>query len=206
MTAPSAQITPTGITCSQFVGGTAPTLSNFTYAVSNGIIANDQPGVFFYYDRITLKTGANTITINEIVKSGQGDNYLLHILNDSTSQVNLFDNNCNVIGSATVTFNTANHTYTVTITVNISGTPAPFYVISAKYTPKTIVDQIPTWTQADLGVDENLVGLRGSPTIVRVVEPIPAAPSERKALVLDGRKEEDVQEAAKIIVQKMGGA
>ena len=141
VTAPSAQITPTGITCSQFVGGTAPTLSNFTYAVSNGIIANDQPGVFFYYDRITLKTGANTITINEIVKSGQGDNYLLHILNDSTSQVNLFDNNCNVIGSATVTFNTANHTYTVTITVNISGTPAPFYVISAKYTPKTIVGQ-----------------------------------------------------------------
>jgi len=71
---------------------------------------------------------------------------------------------------------------------------------------KTITDSIPTWTQADLGVDENLVGLRGSPTIVRVVEPIPAAPSERKALVLDGRKEEDVQEAAKIIVQKMGGA
>lgn len=71
---------------------------------------------------------------------------------------------------------------------------------------KTILDNIPTWTQADLGVDENLVGLRGSPTIVRVVEPIPAAPSERTALVLDGKKSSDIDEAARIIVQKMGGA
>src|SRR5439155_21425032 len=69
-----------------------------------------------------------------------------------------------------------------------------------------ILEKIPTWTQADLGVPEDVVGLRGSPTIVRVVEPIPKAPSERKALVLDGRKEQDIDEAARIIVQKMGGA
>ena len=71
---------------------------------------------------------------------------------------------------------------------------------------KTITDSIPVWGQPDLGVAEDVVGLRGSPTIVRMVEPIPAAPSERKALVLDGRKDQDVEEAAKIIVQKMGGA
>jgi electron transfer flavoprotein beta subunit len=63
-----------------------------------------------------------------------------------------------------------------------------------------------TWAFADLNVAEDTVGLRGSPTIVRVVEPIPAAPSERTALVLDGKKDADVEEAARVIVQKMGGA
>lgn len=71
---------------------------------------------------------------------------------------------------------------------------------------KTILDQIPVWGAADLGVAEDTVGLRGSPTIVRMVEPIPAAPSERKALVLSGSKEQDIEEAARLIVQKMGGA
>lgn len=70
---------------------------------------------------------------------------------------------------------------------------------------KTIIDNIPVWGFADLGAAEDTVGLRGSPTIVRVVEPIPAAPSERTALVLDGKKDADIDEAAKIIVQKMGG-
>lgn len=71
---------------------------------------------------------------------------------------------------------------------------------------KTILDNIPVWGAGDLGVAEDTVGLRGSPTIVRMVEPIPAAPSERKALVLDGAKDQDVEEAARIIVQKLGGA
>jgi hypothetical protein len=149
VTAPSAQITPTGTTCQQFVGGTATTLSNFTYSGTT-TISTDQPGVFFYYDRFTLGTGAFTIKITESINtaspfantfpSGES-NYLLHILNDNTSQVTLFDNNCNPIGNVTVTFtvNTSNNTYTVTITGTISGTPAPFYVISAKYSPKTLV-------------------------------------------------------------------
>lgn len=71
---------------------------------------------------------------------------------------------------------------------------------------KTILDAIPVWGFADLGCAEDTVGLRGSPTIVRVVEPIPKAPSERKALVLDGKKDKDIEEAARVIVQKMGGA
>ena len=70
---------------------------------------------------------------------------------------------------------------------------------------KTILDAIPVWGFGDLGVAEDTVGLRGSPTIVRVVEPIPAAPSERTALVLDGKKDADIEEAARVIVQKMGG-
>ncbi len=63
---------------------------------------------------------------------------------------------------------------------------------------------VSVWGQADLGVPEGVVGLRGSPTIVRVVEPIPAAPSERTARVFDGRKDGDVEEAARLIVQKAG--
>ena len=79
-------------------------------------------------------------------------------------------------------------------------------VEETKERAKTILDTIPVWGAGDLGVAEDTVGLRGSPTIVRMVEPIPAAPSERKALVLDGNKDQDVDEAARIIVQKLGGA
>jgi hypothetical protein len=158
--APSAQITPTGTTCQQFVGGTSSTLSNFTYS-GTGTIGTDQPGVFFYYDRFALPTGAFKITITESINtaspfanlfpSGES-NYLLHILNDNTSQVILYDNNCNVIGNVMVTFmvDPVTNTYTVTLTGTITGTPAPFYVLSAKYTPKTLVGlQIPTPTTLD---------------------------------------------------------
>ncbi|HVL87652.1 MAG TPA: electron transfer flavoprotein subunit beta/FixA family protein [Candidatus Thermoplasmatota archaeon] len=56
------------------------------------------------------------------------------------------------------------------------------------------------WTAADLALDEKKIGFKGSPTIVRTVEPIPRAPQERKATVYDGAKDEDVKAVAKAIV------
>jgi hypothetical protein len=153
--APSAQITPTGTTCQQFVGGTSSTLSSFTYS-GTGTISTDQPGVFFYYDRFTLPTGAFKIVITEKIGSVNTfpsgiQNYLLHVLNDDPHQVILYDSNCNVVGNVTVTFNlNADNTYTVTLTGTITGTPSAFYVVSAKYSPKTLVGLgIPTPTTID---------------------------------------------------------
>lgn len=65
-------------------------------------------------------------------------------------------------------------------------------------------DLIETWDAPKIGVDVTKVGLKGSPTIVRKVEPIPVAPSERTAEVLDGSKIEDVEKAARIILEKGG--
>lgn len=58
------------------------------------------------------------------------------------------------------------------------------------------------YTAEDIGVDENRIGLKGSPTIVRGVDPIPAAPTEREAKVLD-TSDEAIEELAKTIVARL---
>ncbi|MHB8584483.1 MAG: electron transfer flavoprotein subunit beta/FixA family protein [Thermoplasmatota archaeon] len=75
--------------------------------------------------------------------------------------------------------------------------------VAAPLRAKEIEQRFEAWNAAALAVDEGKVGLRGSPTIVRMVEPIPAAPKERTAKVFDGAKDEDLQELAKIIKQKV---
>lgn len=74
----------------------------------------------------------------------------------------------------------------------------------ARERSKTADKDVEVWGAEALKVSENDVGLRGSPTIVRMVEPIPAAPSERTAKVLDGRNPAHVEEAARLILQKSG--
>ena len=42
-----------------------------------------------------------------------------------------------------------------------------------------------TWSQAELNLDPDYIGLDGSPTIVSGVDPIPKAPSEREATMIE---------------------
>ena len=124
--------------------GTSSTLSTFNYSGTT-TITNENPGVFFYYDKVTVPAGTNTITVNESITSSNTfpsgkSNYLLRVLNDSASQVQLFDANCTSVGSATVTLgpiNTVTNTYPVTITTP-SNLAAGTYIFSVKYTPKTL--------------------------------------------------------------------
>jgi len=46
-------------------------------------------------------------------------------------------------------------------------------------------DHLTTWGQEDLNLDPDYIGLDGSPTIVSGVDPIPKAPSEREATMVD---------------------
>ncbi|THE63614.1 electron transfer flavoprotein subunit beta/FixA family protein [Salinadaptatus halalkaliphilus] len=46
-------------------------------------------------------------------------------------------------------------------------------------------DHLTTWSQQDLNLDPDYIGLDGSPTIVSSVDPIPKAPSEREATMID---------------------
>src|SRR5262249_6574401 len=49
----TAQITPTGTTCEQFLGGSAGILGEVDYQTGGKtIIQNAQPGVFFYYVQV----------------------------------------------------------------------------------------------------------------------------------------------------------
>ncbi|MHB8604544.1 MAG: electron transfer flavoprotein subunit beta/FixA family protein [Thermoplasmatota archaeon] len=62
--------------------------------------------------------------------------------------------------------------------------------------------RVTVWDAAALGLPDNMIGLKGSPTIVRMVEPIPVPPKERTAKVLDGSRASDIAELAKILREK----
>jgi len=57
------------------------------------------------------------------------------------------------------------------------------------------------WSLADLPVDPKLVGLKGSPTIVAKVEPIPVAPKERTARIFRGDNAAELTQAVKTIAE-----
>ena len=57
------------------------------------------------------------------------------------------------------------------------------------------------WDAAALGVNEWKVGIKGSPTIVESVDPIPRAPSERKAKILSGKNLQHVKEVVEFMTQ-----
>jgi hypothetical protein len=130
------QITPTGTTCGQFTGGTASTLTQVTYSVSGGKISTDNPGVFFYYAKlVAANSGAQTITITQSADQG-GSTYLFHVLNDSTSQVILYDANCNVISGVT---KSVTNPAAVTVTLPSTTTAGQVFIVSVKYTPKSLI-------------------------------------------------------------------
>ncbi|MGQ0536866.1 MAG: electron transfer flavoprotein subunit beta/FixA family protein [Methanobacteriota archaeon] len=66
-------------------------------------------------------------------------------------------------------------------------------------------EALKVWTAADIPTEIKKLGLPGSPTVVKKVEPIPAPPSERTATVLDGRSSQDVDRLAEILLSA-GGA
>lgn len=57
------------------------------------------------------------------------------------------------------------------------------------------------WSLADLPVEPVRAGLKGSPTIVSKVEPIPVAPRERTAKVFDGSRADELAQAIESIAE-----
>jgi electron transfer flavoprotein beta subunit len=55
-------------------------------------------------------------------------------------------------------------------------------------------DYLTVWDHEELNLDPDFIGLDGSPTIVSGVDPIPKAPSEREATVLDPSDAEAMKE------------
>ncbi len=55
-------------------------------------------------------------------------------------------------------------------------------------------DHLTVWDHVDLNLDPDYIGLDGSPTIVAGVDPIPRAPSEREATVVDPDDESGMEQ------------
>ena len=55
------------------------------------------------------------------------------------------------------------------------------------------------WSQTDLNLDPDYIGLDGSPTIVSSVDPIPKAPSEREATMVDPDDPEELDAVLEVM-------
>jgi electron transfer flavoprotein beta subunit len=64
---------------------------------------------------------------------------------------------------------------------------------------KNAEEHLTVWSQEDLNLDPDYIGLDGSPTVVSGVDPIPKAPDEREATVI----EQDDQEGMRDVVEEI---
>jgi hypothetical protein len=126
----TAQITPTGTTCSDFEAGTAQTLSTVQYSLKGNKVSQTNPGVFFYYTEITTSSVGFTATVQE-TKTASTWKFLAPL----NSQIVLYDANCNKVAGVTVSYNPA----TGTATISAPSAPAGTYVIGIKYDTTTVV-------------------------------------------------------------------
>jgi len=129
-TPPGSRIAPTETTCTQFRDGTAATLANLNYTLRNGyIMQNVNPGVFFYWVRVTVPAGNNSFTITQTITTGNFTDTF-----DFTTGSNVFDSNC-VSLHPTITQNGT----TGAVTVQFNAPTAGTYIIGIKYAPKSVV-------------------------------------------------------------------
>jgi hypothetical protein len=147
---PFASITPTGTTCEDYRDDNFSLLPPIEYKVKQGAVFQVNPGVFFYYDKVTVTTGPVDITVTQ-----SNDEGWKNLLINSTSQVLLYDLDCNhvIVGdfdaaTGTVTFpNVGNGSYIIGIQYSANsavGQPesdSPLPIV--EYTFNTIVDALP---------------------------------------------------------------
>jgi electron transfer flavoprotein beta subunit len=66
-------------------------------------------------------------------------------------------------------------------------------------------DHLTTWDHEELNLDPDYIGLDGSPTIVSSVDPIPKAPAEREATMIDPTDEDEMEAVVEEMAQFAGG-
>ncbi|WP_256392648.1 electron transfer flavoprotein subunit beta/FixA family protein [Natronoarchaeum rubrum] len=66
-------------------------------------------------------------------------------------------------------------------------------------------EHLTTWSQQELNLDPDYIGLDGSPTIVESVDPIPKAPAEREATMIDPEEPDQLGEVLETMQPYAGG-
>ncbi|RLM48932.1 electron transfer flavoprotein subunit beta/FixA family protein, partial [Halorubrum sp. Atlit-28R] len=66
-------------------------------------------------------------------------------------------------------------------------------------------DHLTVRDHADINVDPDYIGLDGSPTIVSSVDPIPKAPAEREATMVDPDDSSAMQDVLEAMKSAVGG-
>jgi len=79
------------------------------------------------------------------------------------------------------------------------------YLADDTDTEPTDWDRFTVWNHEDLNLDPDYIGLDGSPTIVAGVDPIPKAPSEREATMIDPGDDDAMGELLDELAPYAGG-
>jgi hypothetical protein len=135
-------IAHTSTTCAMYNTGLQPSdyLTTLFYSASGGTVGNNvNPGVFFFYTRVTVTGAPQNVTVVQTTDS----NNPTELFAPQQSQANLYTSTCagvNISGTASGG------------TVTYANVPAGDYIIGIKYDSKTFVGspapapQVPTYT------------------------------------------------------------
>jgi hypothetical protein len=127
----TSQITPTQTTCSQFQSGTAATLGQVQYSVKGKNISQVNPGVFFYWVKVTAVAGSNTFTVNQSITTGN-----FSTLFTVASGSNAYDQSCASARSVSIT--QSSNGSVVTVSFN-GGTTGGTFFIGIKFSTTNVV-------------------------------------------------------------------
>jgi hypothetical protein len=133
------QITPTGTTCQQFGSQTSSTLSSINYSVKGSTINQVNPGVFFYWVKVTSTPGSNTFTITQAVTNPPTFGSQTAFFTQAAGS-NVYDANCNPVKGSTITYNSTTGSVSVAFT---SSTGASTFYIGTKYNTGSVVGAKP---------------------------------------------------------------
>ena len=147
-----SKITPTGTTCAQFRNNTAETLGSLNYSVKNGKINQVNPGVFFYWVKVTVPAGNNSLIVTQSITTS---NFTSSFAMQSGS--NVFDFNCNSL-HPTITQNAVTGAVTVQFNAPAGGT----YFISIKYSGSSLSGELVPSPTTTVHYDFKTTGVPGS--------------------------------------------
>jgi hypothetical protein len=125
--APTGQITPTNVECGDILSGTAPTLGQINYTVSGGKIGqNINPGVFFFWTKITTTVPNQVVTVTQ--SNTSTNNAALFLVHQDWDRV--YAGDCSSWTAGTQIAGGSGATFTI---------PTPgSYIIGIKYQTKSI--------------------------------------------------------------------
>jgi uncharacterized repeat protein (TIGR01451 family) len=153
-----SQITPTQTTCSQFASGTSPTLSSIFYSVKSGKVGqNVNPGVMFYWVKVTAAAGSNTFTVTQ-TRSETSNAFTVA----SGSQA--YTSGC---GAVSTTITQAGNG---TVTVKFNAASAGTYYIGVKYNPKAVSGEPVPSPSSTVSYTFATNGVAGSTSMVNLVK------------------------------------
>jgi hypothetical protein len=127
----NAQITPTQTTCQQFSSGTAATLGQIQYSTKGKTISQVNPGVFFYWVKVTTGAGNQSVAITQTIVSNNQSRFFT-----VASGSSVYTASCSALASDTITQSGG----TTTVSWN-AGTTGGTFFIGIKYSTGGVVGE-----------------------------------------------------------------